>query len=123
MRSIAADIGRPRPLTNRFANLSNIGWVPSSTALTTAYFCIFDLIELNGDDLRRDPLQVRKATLASILAKASPGMRFKEHIEGDGPRMNPPRDESRQEADDDCPDDTYSALQSLRRWTSCYGLA
>jgi ATP-dependent DNA ligase len=33
----------------------------------------FDLIELNGDDLRRDPLQVRKATLASILAKARPG--------------------------------------------------
>src|SRR5258706_15324422 len=32
----------------------------------------FDLIELNGDDLRRDPLQVRKATLASIVAKAPP---------------------------------------------------
>src|SRR5262245_64671950 len=32
----------------------------------------FDLIELNGDDLRRDPLEVRKATLASIVAKASP---------------------------------------------------
>jgi ATP-dependent DNA ligase len=31
----------------------------------------FDLIELNGDDLRRDPLAVRKATLASIVAKAS----------------------------------------------------
>jgi hypothetical protein len=28
---------------------------------------------LNGDDLRRDPLEVRKATLASILAKARPG--------------------------------------------------
>ena len=27
----------------------------------------FDLIELNGDDLRRDPLEVRKATLASLL--------------------------------------------------------
>src|SRR5262245_13788322 len=27
--------------------------------------------------------------------------------------MNPPRDEPRQEADDDCPDDTHSALQSL----------
>src|SRR4029077_14982109 len=39
----------------------------------------FDLIELNGDDLRRDPLQVRKATLASILSKASPGIRFNEH--------------------------------------------
>jgi bifunctional non-homologous end joining protein LigD len=34
----------------------------------------FDLIESNGDDLRRDPLQVRKATLASILAKARPGI-------------------------------------------------
>ena len=31
----------------------------------------FDLIELNGDDLRRDPLVVRKATLASVLAKAA----------------------------------------------------
>jgi len=28
----------------------------------------FDLIELNGDDLRRDPLEVRKATLRSMLA-------------------------------------------------------
>jgi bifunctional non-homologous end joining protein LigD len=45
----------------------------------------FDLIELNGDDLRRDPLQVRKATLTSILAKASPGIR--EHMEGDGPTV------------------------------------
>jgi len=41
----------------------------------------FDLIELNGDDLRRDPLEVRKATLASIVAKAGPGVRFNEHIE------------------------------------------
>ena len=35
----------------------------------------FDLIELNGDDLRRDPLEVRKATLASMLAKAGLGLR------------------------------------------------
>jgi ATP-dependent DNA ligase len=47
----------------------------------------FDLIELNGDDLRRDPLEVRKATLASIVAKAGPGMRFNEHIECDGPTV------------------------------------
>ena len=44
----------------------------------------FDLIELNGDDLRRDPLQVRKATLRSTLAKAGLGLRFNEHLEGDG---------------------------------------
>src|SRR5436189_1086723 len=34
----------------------------------------FDLIELNGDDLRRDPLEVRKATLRSMLAKAGLGL-------------------------------------------------
>jgi hypothetical protein len=28
------------------------------------------------DELRRDPLEVRKATLASIVAKARPGIRF-----------------------------------------------
>ena len=60
----------------------------------------FDLIELNGDDLRRDPLEVRKAALASIVAKAQAGIRFSEHMEGDGeavprpcfgqPRQGPP---------------------------------
>jgi bifunctional non-homologous end joining protein LigD len=44
----------------------------------------FDLIELDGDDLRRDPLERRKATLEMMLAKASPGIRFNEHMEGDG---------------------------------------
>jgi len=34
----------------------------------------FDLIELDGEDLRRDPLVVRKATLASVLARAAPGL-------------------------------------------------
>jgi bifunctional non-homologous end joining protein LigD len=43
----------------------------------------FDLIELNGNDLRRDPLVVRKATLASVLAKAAVGVRFNEHLEFD----------------------------------------
>jgi bifunctional non-homologous end joining protein LigD len=47
----------------------------------------FDLIELNGDDLRREPLEVRKATLASVLTKAKPGLRLNEHIEADGPTV------------------------------------
>jgi bifunctional non-homologous end joining protein LigD len=48
----------------------------------------FDLIELDGDDLRRDPLVVRKATLASVLARAAPGLRFNEHLdEEDGPAV------------------------------------
>jgi ATP dependent DNA ligase domain len=44
----------------------------------------FDLIELNGADLRREPLDVRKATLRSLLVKVAPGLRWNEHIEGDG---------------------------------------
>jgi len=47
----------------------------------------FDLIESNGDDLRRDPLEVRKATLASVLARARHGLRLNEHIEADGPTV------------------------------------
>ena len=43
----------------------------------------FDLIELNGDDRRRDPLEVRKATLVLVVAKAGPGVRFNEHLECD----------------------------------------
>jgi bifunctional non-homologous end joining protein LigD len=53
----------------------------------SVFLYAFDLIELNGDDLRRDPLEVRKARLASVLAKAGPGIRFNEHIEGDGPTV------------------------------------
>jgi bifunctional non-homologous end joining protein LigD len=53
----------------------------------SVFLYAFDLIELNGDDLRRDPLEVRKATLRSMLAKAGLGLRFNEHIEGDGPTV------------------------------------
>ena len=53
----------------------------------SVFLYAFDLIELNGDDLRRDPLEVRKATLARVLAKAEPGIRFNEHIEGSGPTV------------------------------------
>jgi bifunctional non-homologous end joining protein LigD len=52
---------------------------------TDVFMWAFDLIELNGDDLRRDPLNVRKATLASVLARAAPGLRLNEHLEADGP--------------------------------------
>jgi bifunctional non-homologous end joining protein LigD len=67
------------------------GWhrssVSATASMTGTCSCTPYLIELNGEDLRRDPLQVRKATLASILAKARPGIRFNEHIEGDGPTV------------------------------------
>jgi bifunctional non-homologous end joining protein LigD len=40
-------------------------------------------IALDGDDLCRDPLEVRKTTLRSVLAKAAPGVKFNEHLEHD----------------------------------------
>ena len=46
-----------------------------------AFLYAFDLLELNGDDLRREPIEVRKATLASILRKSRHGVRLNEHLE------------------------------------------
>jgi bifunctional non-homologous end joining protein LigD len=40
----------------------------------------FDLLELNGKDLRREPLEVRKGQLARLLANAPRGLHYNEHI-------------------------------------------
>ena len=51
----------------------------------------FDLIELDGADMRREPLAQRKASLERVLAPAEPGLRFNEHLEEeDGPLVFPP---------------------------------
>jgi ATP-dependent DNA ligase len=42
--------------------------------------CAFDLLELDGHDLRRAPIEERKAT----LAKSPAGIAFNEHYSGDG---------------------------------------
>lgn len=52
--------------------------------MRTIFLYAFDSIELNSDDLRRDPLEGRKATLEMILAKAGVCIRFNEHMEGGG---------------------------------------
>jgi bifunctional non-homologous end joining protein LigD len=53
----------------------------------SVFLYAFDLIELNGDDLRREPLETRKATLASVLRRTASGLRLNEHIEADGPTV------------------------------------
>jgi bifunctional non-homologous end joining protein LigD len=45
-----------------------------------AFLYAFGLLELNGADLRKEPIEVRKATLASILRKARHGVRLNEHL-------------------------------------------
>jgi bifunctional non-homologous end joining protein LigD len=44
------------------------------------FLCAFDLLELNGKDLRREPIETRKATLASLLRKRPPGLRLNGHL-------------------------------------------
>jgi len=44
----------------------------------------FDLLELDGVDLRREPIETRKATLASLLRGSRPGLRLNDHLAGDG---------------------------------------
>jgi bifunctional non-homologous end joining protein LigD len=40
----------------------------------------FDLLELNGQDMRREPIEVRKATLASVLRTCRAGLQFNQHF-------------------------------------------
>jgi hypothetical protein len=51
----------------------------------SVFLYAFDLIELNGDDLRREPLEGRKAALAKLLARAGCGVQLNEHLEAEGP--------------------------------------
>ena len=46
--------------------------------------CAFDLIELDGKDLRLSPIEDRKRTLAELLRKKSDGIALNAHYEGDG---------------------------------------
>jgi bifunctional non-homologous end joining protein LigD len=70
------------------------GGIASFTALVEALktgkgrllLYAFDLLHLEGWDLREAPLSARKAALAQLVAAAGPasGLRYSEHLEGDG---------------------------------------
>jgi bifunctional non-homologous end joining protein LigD len=44
----------------------------------------FDLLRLNGEDLRPLPLEERRARLRKVLRGSGKALRFSEHVEGDG---------------------------------------
>jgi bifunctional non-homologous end joining protein LigD len=46
--------------------------------------CAFDLLALDGHDLRRAPIEERKAILAKLLRRPVDGIAFNEHYSGDG---------------------------------------
>jgi bifunctional non-homologous end joining protein LigD len=47
-----------------------------------AFLYGFDLLELDGEDLRAHPWGIRRATLAKLLQKTEPGIRLSEHLDG-----------------------------------------
>jgi bifunctional non-homologous end joining protein LigD len=49
-----------------------------------AVLCAFDLIELDGFDLRQQPLERRKDTLAYLLRDGGDGIALNSHFVGDG---------------------------------------
>jgi bifunctional non-homologous end joining protein LigD len=51
---------------------------------TDAVHCAFDLLELDGEDLRRLPIETRKRTLESLLRSAHSSIIFNRHFEADG---------------------------------------
>jgi len=48
--------------------------------MTGAFPVRFDLIELSGADLRREPIERRKMLLIRLLAKAGVGLQVNDHI-------------------------------------------
>lgn len=49
-----------------------------------AVLCAFDLLELDGQDLRRHPIEQRKQILAKLVRGPHPGILLSEHYVGDG---------------------------------------
>jgi bifunctional non-homologous end joining protein LigD len=49
--------------------------------------CAFDLLRVNGDDMRRRAFAERTAALAKLLFRTREGIQYVEHAEGHGDRM------------------------------------
>src|SRR5215471_1777490 len=64
----------------------NIVQLASDTGNAAALvFFLFDLLHLDGEDLRPRPLIQRKERLGALLANTSPSLHFSDHVVGQGP--------------------------------------
>ena len=55
----------------------------SSAGQRTACLLAFDLLAVDGEDLRTLPLLARRARLEAVLENAPPALRFSEHMDGE----------------------------------------
>jgi hypothetical protein len=53
-----------------------------SNRARAVFLYAFDLIALDGEDMRPHPWETRRATLAGLLRKAGRGIRLSEHLDG-----------------------------------------
>jgi hypothetical protein len=67
--------------------LANFDTLHSRAADHLAVACAFDLLMVNGDVLRRQPLRERKLALGKLLLRSLDGIQYVEHAEGHGDRM------------------------------------
>jgi bifunctional non-homologous end joining protein LigD len=58
--------------------------IRSHGSKASAVLCAFDLLELDGKDLRRDPIEDRKRLLAKLLRGSHLSIVLNEHFEEDG---------------------------------------
>lgn len=49
-----------------------------------AVLCAFDLLEVNGEDIRTEPIEQRKHSLANVLYREREGIPFNADYDGDG---------------------------------------
>jgi hypothetical protein len=73
MEAAEADIARSAACRNS-----------ATRALGNAVHCVFDLLELDGRDLRREPIENRKTLLAKLLKGQQSSLLLNEHYEEDG---------------------------------------
>lgn len=72
----------PAWTTRAIRNLTNY-----SSAGGTARFCAFDLLYLDGKDLRVLPLIERKRNLRRVVPTGSPFLLYVDHVEREGERL------------------------------------
>jgi len=76
----ASSTARPSSATTAAWRCSISGHVTNAGAV----LCAFDLLEVNGEDIRREPIEDRKRRLAGLLRLPHDGIAINEHFGGDG---------------------------------------
>lgn len=69
-----------------FQALQNVGSLPPGSVLR---YMAFDLLQLDGEDVAREPLEARKAVLDTVLGALSGEIvHYSDHVEGQGPEFH-----------------------------------